>query len=202
MSYLDKLLEGVEVEWKALGDITLPTNNIRWKDNHNTYRYIDLTSVSRDSNSITETSEINANNAPSRAQKIVLKDDVIFATTRPAQQRLCLIDDEYSGQIASTGYCILRAKTEVTIPKWIFFHLASIDFKKFVEENQSGSAYPAISDAKVKEYIIPIPCPENRKKSLEIQNAIIRILDSFTELTLTIESSFLILRKQRLRERH
>src|SRR5690606_7709698 len=104
-----------------------------------------------------ETCEINANNAPSRAQKIVLKNDVIFATTRPSQLRLCLIDDEYSNQIASTGYCVLRAKTEDILPKWIFFHLSSTNFKNYVEENQSGSAYPAISDTKVKEYKIPIP---------------------------------------------
>ncbi|SMG64420.1 [weak similarity to] restriction modification system DNA specificity domain protein, partial [methanotrophic bacterial endosymbiont of Bathymodiolus sp.] len=30
---------------------------------------------------------------------------------------------------------------------------------------------------------IPIPCPDNPKKSLEIQTEIVRILDTFTELT-------------------
>ena len=30
---------------------------------------------------------------------------------------------------------------------------------------------------------IPIPCPENQKKSLEIQAEIVRILDAFTKLT-------------------
>jgi type I restriction enzyme S subunit len=30
---------------------------------------------------------------------------------------------------------------------------------------------------------IPIPCPENQEKSLEIQGEIVRILDNFTELT-------------------
>ena len=30
---------------------------------------------------------------------------------------------------------------------------------------------------------IPIPCPENPEKSLKIQAEIVRILDSFTELT-------------------
>lgn len=176
MSYIDRLLEGADVEWKKLGEVTSTTNNIRWRDDDNTYRYIDLTSVSRDNNSIIETSEINAKNAPSRAQKIVLKNDVIFATTRPAQQRLCLIDDEYSGQIASTGYCVLRAKIEVVLPKWIFFHITTKDFKNYVEENQSGSAYPAISDSKVKDYKIPIP-------PLEVQKEIVRILDRYAELT-------------------
>lgn len=162
-----------------MSELTMVTNNVRWKDNNNSYRYVDLTSVSRETNSILETFEINAKNAPSRAQKIVLKNDVIFATTRPTQQRLCLIDDEYSGQIASTGYCVLRAKIDDVLPKWIFFNLTTTTFKNYVEENQSGSAYPAISDAKVKEYRIPVP-------SLKEQERIVTILDKFDILATSI----------------
>ena len=94
MSAIMELLDGVEVECKALRDVTMSTSNIKWRDTDRTYRYIDLTSVSRENKRITETSQITANNAPSRAQKLVEKDDVIFATTRPAQQRFCLINDE------------------------------------------------------------------------------------------------------------
>ena len=176
MSNIMELLQGVEVEWKVLGDITLPTSNIKWRDADRTYRYIDLTSVSIESKSISETSEIAANTAPSRAQKLVEKDDVIFATTRPVQQRYCLIDDEYSGEVASTGYCVLRAKKENVLPKWILYCISSTEFKTYVEENQSGSAYPAISDSKVKGFQIPIP-------PLNIQTEIVRILDAFTALT-------------------
>ena len=176
MSTIMELLDGVEVEWKALRDVTISTSNIKWRDTDRTYRYIDLTSVSRENKRITETSQITANNAPSRAQKLVEKDDVIFATTRPAQQRFCLINDEYSGEVASTGYCVLRAKIDEVLPKWIFYCIASTEFKNYVEENQSGSAYPAISDAKVKEFQIPIP-------PFYIQSEIVRILDNFTELT-------------------
>jgi type I restriction enzyme, S subunit len=175
-NFMEKLLGGVEVEWKALREVTLPTSNIRWRDVERTYRYIDLTSVSIEAKKITETSEVTANKAPSRAQKLVEGDDVIFATTRPAQQRYCLIDDEYAGEVASTGYCVLRAKKNVVLPKWILYCIASTDFKTYVEENQSGSAYPAISDAKVKEFQIPIP-------PLKIQSEIVQILDNFTELT-------------------
>ncbi|WP_456364948.1 restriction endonuclease subunit S (plasmid) [Priestia aryabhattai] len=180
--FMENLLDGVEVEWKALGDITLPTSNIRWKDTKGTYRYIDLTSVSRENNKIIETTEISAENAPSRARKLVVKDDVIFATTRPTQQRLCLITEEFSGEVASTGYCILRAKKDEVLPEWIYYCITSSDFKNYVEENQSGSAYPAISDAKVKEFKIPIP-------SFKVQKEIVYILDTFSELTseLTLE---------------
>ncbi|EHJ8806712.1 restriction endonuclease subunit S [Escherichia coli] len=183
LSYLEKLLDGVEVEWKTLEDITLRTSNIKWREVIRSYRYIDLTSVDIATKKITETTEITKNNAPSRAQKLVDENDVIFATTRPTQQRFCLIDSEYAGEVASTGYCILRAKQDQVLPKWILHWISTSDFKKHVEENQSGSAYPAISDSKVKECLIPIPCPDNPEKSLAIQSEIVRILDKFTELT-------------------
>lgn len=166
-------------KWLAISELTMSTTNIKWNNNGKVYRYIDLTSVSRDSNSIIETSKINVDNAPSRAQKIVLENDVIFATTRPTQQRLCLINEEYSGEIASTGYCVLRAKVDNVLPKWIFFNLTTTAFKNYVEENQSGSAYPAISDAKVKEYKILVP-------SLDEQEHLITILDKFNILTTSI----------------
>jgi len=196
VDFIARLLDGVEVDWKSIGKLTLSTSNIKWREVVRPYRYIDLTSVSIETKNIIETQEITANSAPSRARKIVEKDDVIFATTRPAQQRYCLIDAEYSGEVASTGYCVLRAKKDEVLPKWILYWIASTEFKIYVEENQSGSAYPAISDAKVKEFKIPIPCPEAPEKSLEIQGEIIRILDNFTELTTELNAELTARKKQ------
>jgi type I restriction enzyme, S subunit len=158
-----------------LGELVLPTANIRWKETNRSYRYIDLTSVSRDNNKIIETTDITYENAPSRAQKLVAKDDVIFATTRPTQLRLCLINKDYCGQVASTGYCVLRANNNEVLPKWIYYHLSASKFFNYVEEHQSGSAYPAISDSKVKEFLIPVP-------PFSEQERIVTILDKFDAL--------------------
>ncbi|HCC3965083.1 TPA: restriction endonuclease subunit S [Salmonella enterica] len=196
MSYLEKLLDGADVQWKTIGDVSLSTSNIKWREAKRTYRYIDLTSVDIETKRITETSEITADNAPSRAQKIIEKNDILFATTRPTQQRFCLIDDEYSGEIASTGYCVLRPRQDEVLPGWILHWVSSSYFKKYVEENQSGSAYPAISDSKVRECRIPIPCPDNPEKSLAIQSEIVRILDKFTALTAELTAELNARQKQ------
>ena len=179
--YREKLLSEEELgkvgfEWKTLEELVEKTQNIRWKNNTKTYRYIDLTSVDREYNNIIDTIEINALNAPSRAQKIVKENDIIFATTRPTQQRIASITKEFSGEIASTGYCVLRANTNIVLPKWLFYFLSTINFKNYVEQNQSGSAYPAISDSKVKEFRIPVP-------EVTVQQNIIEKLDKFYSLT-------------------
>ncbi|HAJ6517573.1 restriction endonuclease subunit S [Escherichia coli] len=196
LSYLEKLLNGVDIQWKTIGEVTLRTSNIKWREATRSYRYVDLTSVDIETKKITETTEVTANNAPSRAQKLIEENDVIFATTRPTQQRFCLIDGEYSDEVASTGFCVLRAKQNEVLPKWIWHWISTSYFKKYVEENQSGSAYPAISDAKVKECYIPVPCPENPEKSLAIQSEIVRILDKFTALTAELTAELAMRKKQ------
>ena len=116
--------------------------------------------------------QITSKNAPSRAQKLVEEDDVIFATTRPTLQRFAMIDADYAGEVASTGYCVLRADKSKVLPKWIYFNLSTTAFYSHVEQSQEGSAYPAISDAKVKEFKIALP-------SLVEQALIVSILDKF-----------------------
>lgn len=182
--YRDFLLSEHELvkvgfEWKSLGEVVLPTNNIKWHESDLSYRYIDLSSVDKDNNNIGETLEITSKNAPSRAQKIVKKDDVIFATTRPTQMRSALIPPNLDGQIASTGYCILRANQNEVLPKWIYYNLQIDEFKIYLQGKQSGTAYPAISDGLIKQFQIPIP-------PLSVQSQIVAILDTFDTLTQSI----------------
>jgi type I restriction enzyme S subunit len=44
--------------------------------------------------------------------------------------------------------------------------------------------------------VIPIPCPDNPKKSLEIQAEIVRILDAMTELTTELNNELTVRKKQ------
>ncbi len=164
------------VEFRALGEVLQSTSNIRWNDSlENEFRYIDLSSVDRITHSISGTKTINAKTAPSRAQKIIMKNDVLFGTTRPMLKRYCLISDEFSEQICSTGFCVLRADSLFLIPKFLFHIFGTQDFYDYIELHQQGANYPAISDKAVKSYRIPVP-------PLEIQQEIVNILDTYSEL--------------------
>jgi type I restriction enzyme S subunit len=50
-------------------------------------------------------------------------------------------------------------------------------------QHAKGAKMPRGDKTKILEYRVPVPCPDNPKKSLEIQAEIVRILDAFTELT-------------------
>ncbi|MDP5885926.1 restriction endonuclease subunit S [Streptococcus mutans] len=174
--YRDKLLsfedEIYQVEWKTLEEISVPIKNISWKENsERTYSYIDLSSVDRESKKITDITTITADKAPSRAQRIVKTDDIIFGTTRPTLRRFAKVPENFNNQICSTGFYVFRASNEV-LPSYIYHIFASNDFNSYVEKNQSGASYPAIADSLVKKYKLPVP-------SLKIQSRIVQVLDNF-----------------------
>ncbi|RIJ46309.1 restriction endonuclease subunit S [Maribellus luteus] len=158
-------------EIKTLNSVCDKTSNIKWqKSDDASYKYIDLSSVSRESLKITETTQINSLNAPSRAKKIVNEGDVIFATTRPTLKRVTLIPKEYDGQICSTGYTVLRAKSNKILPELIYYCLQTESFMERMETLQRGASYPAVTDMDVKKtQILLPPLPE--------QQQIVNILD-------------------------
>lgn len=55
---------------------------------------------------------------------------------------------------------------------------------------------PRGSKAAIMNYAIPVPCPGNPKKSLEIQAEIVRILDTFTELTAELTAELATRKRQ------
>lgn len=67
------------------------------------------------------------------------------------------------------------------LPKYCFYWLHGM--QQQLHELKSGGGVPHVYPRDVAPLQIPIPCPDNPKKSLEIQAEIVRILDSFTELT-------------------
>lgn len=164
------------VSFERLGTLVERSTNIRWLEvEHEEYQYIDLTSVDRVTHSISSTETIRSDNAPSRAQQIVREGDVLFGTTRPMLKRYCVVPTVYDGQIASTGYCVLRPKIDRILTNYLFHMLGTAEFYEFVEANERGASYPAIPDSVVKAFRIPVP-------PLEVQHEIVQILDHFTEL--------------------
>ncbi|WP_109799462.1 MULTISPECIES: restriction endonuclease subunit S [Novosphingobium] len=185
MSRLKALLRDLDakkVVFQHIGDVSIRSSNIRWANTgDDEYQYIDLSSVDRLTGRIGETATINSGNAPSRAQQIVKAGDVIFATTRPTQMRWAIIPPEFDGQIASTGYCVIRPKQEIIHTNFLAHLLGTEHFKKYIEEKQVPGNYPSIPDGRVREYKIPVP-------PLEIQQEIVAILDRFTKLEAELEA--------------
>ena len=153
-------------EYKTLGEISGIVNNIKWKSDVKSYLYIDLTSVDRETSSISNTTEINRLNAPSRAKQIVKNGDILFATTRPTLRRVAIINQEYDNNICSTGFCVIRPISNLVISKLVFYILKSDHFYKYIEPLQTGANYPAVTNSVVKLYNCYIPKDTSKQQQI------------------------------------
>lgn len=193
MSKLDKLIAELcpdGVEYKTIGECVEKIENIKWVNHKGeTYQYIDLTSVDRDTHTILETQRINDETAPSRAQQIVHEEDILFGATRPLLKRYCYVPYNYDGEICSTGFCVLRARKSVVEPRYLYHVISTTAFFDHVEKYQRGASYPTISDADTKRYKFPAP-------PLEVQREIVRVLDNFTLLSAELSAELSARRKQ------
>jgi len=123
--------------------------------------YIDLESV--DKGKLLQKKIINRVEAPSRAQRLLDENDVIFQTVRPYQKNNYYFKktDDYD-YVASTGYAQLRAFES----SMFLFQLIHTDsFVSKVLNKCSGSNYPAINSSDLSKISVEIPNnPEEQQK--------------------------------------
>jgi type I restriction enzyme S subunit len=81
-------------------------------------------------------------------------------------------------------------------PKYVAYFTRTDSFSNQIRKSVSSGKISAINAKGLSKIEIPIPCPENPKKSLEIQAEIVRILDAFTELTAELTTELTARKKQ------
>ncbi len=137
----------------------------------NQFIYIDLESVV--AGKLLFENYILKGNAPSRAQRLVDKNDVLYQTVRP-YQRNNYIHKKQGNYVASTGYALIRCYDDYE-PDFIFYLLHAHNFESVVLGLCTGTSYPAIAPNNLKRIEIAIPF-KNDKPDLIKQRRIAAIL--------------------------
>lgn len=166
--FMEQLLDGVEVEWKALGDD----------------QFFEIANSGRKPVKASlriagETPYYGANNI----------QDYVGGYTHDGKYALIAEDgsaslESYSIQYASGKFWannhvhVVRGVSEVDT-RYLYHFLTTVNFIPFL----TGGARAKFTRGNLVAIQIPIPCPDNPKKSLEIQAEIARILDAFTAMT-------------------
>lgn len=127
-----------------------------------TIHYIDISSIDNKANVVTGTTEYIMADAPSRAQQCIQYGDILISTVRPNLRNIARND--YSGDkyVASSGFCVLRAKNCDT--RFLLCAVLADDFTNAMTEVTTGANYPAIKDSDVLGYRIPAPPIELQKQ--------------------------------------
>ncbi|EFB2764101.1 restriction endonuclease subunit S [Escherichia coli] len=181
LSYLEKLLDGVEVEWRNLGDTSLfeIANNGRKP-------------VKASLRIAGETPYYGANNI----------QDYVDGYTHDGEYVLIAEDgsaslENYSIQYATGKFWannhvhVVRGKERVH-SRFLYHYLCIVNFLPFL----TGGGRAKLTKGQLIEIPVPIPCPDNPEKSLAIQSEIVRILDKFTALTAELTAELNMRKKQ------
>lgn len=139
------------------------------------FRYVDISGIDRNRKTIAESHTLVGAKAPSRARKVIRKDDVLVSTVRPNLNAVAMVPEELDGEIASTGFCVLRAARGLVEPRYLFYRTISADFVRALVSKVRGANYPAVSDRDIRDLEIPVP-------PLSEQRRIVKIFDQADQL--------------------
>lgn len=127
------------------------------KEPESSFTYIDVGSVDQTLGVVHSPNVLLANDAPSRARKIVRPGTILYSTVRPYLLNIAVIDTDFNPEpIASTAFAIIHPYSGVDA-RFIYRYLRSPAFVEYVECCQTGIAYPAINDRQFFASWCPLP---------------------------------------------
>ena len=123
--------------------------------------YIDLECV--ESGELKSLNYIDKNHAPSRAQRVLCRNDVLFQMVRPYQKNNYLFRDIFDVPVvASTGYAQIRCSD--CNPIFVYEQISSEQFSREAMMRSTGTGYPAINADGLAQIPFYVPTPEEQEK--------------------------------------
>lgn len=188
VDFLDKLLDGVEVEWKALGEVCRFINGRAYKQpellGKGKYPVLRVGNFFTNDNWYYSNLELDKD-------KYCDSGDLLYAWSASFGPRI------WDGGKVIYHYHIWKVvpDTDLILKKFLFY-LLEWDTNALRSEHATGSTMMHVTKGAIESRLVPIPCPDNPKKSFEIQAEIVRILDAFTELTAELTAELAARKKQ------
>lgn len=181
MNFLEKLLGGVTVEWRDLGSITkIKTGQ----------------AVSKEiiSNNPGNFPVINSGKEPlGFINQWNTDNDPIGITSRGAGVgSITWQEGKYFR--GNLNYSVTIKDFDILGVRYLYHLLLSLQNE--IQSLCTFDGIPALNASNLKNLLIPIPCPDNPKKSLEIQAEIVRILDAMTAHTAELTAELTARKKQ------
>ncbi len=182
LSYLEKLLDGAEVEWIKLSDLVdLRRGRVMSKgyfvDNIGRYPVY--------------SSQTANNGMIGSIDTFDFDGEFVSWTTDGANAGTVFYR---TGKFSITNVCgLIKINDSSPLNYKYLFYWLTIEAKSHV---YSGMGNPKLMSHQVEKIPVPIPCPNNPEKSLAIQSEIVRILDKFTALTAELTAELTARKKQ------
>jgi type I restriction enzyme S subunit len=174
----DALEQSVPEGWARarLADVTLKVPNVKpAEEPERLFRYVDISSIDNESYKIADTKEFAGRDAPSRAKRPICAGDVLFSNVRTYLKNVAVVPDELDGQVASTGFTVLRPNGAV-LTQYLYRWVLGDEFVDTVTPQQTGSSYPATTDRVVRDQLLPLPpLPEQKRIVAKVEALLSRV---------------------------
>nr|ELR5059342.1 restriction endonuclease subunit S [Providencia rettgeri]ELR5088786.1 restriction endonuclease subunit S [Providencia rettgeri] len=200
LSYMEKLLDGVDVEWKALAELgELVRGNGLPKADFTTSGVpaIHYGQIYTHYGLSTETTISYVSPETARKLKKVNTGDVVITNTSENLEDVgkALV---YLGnsEAVTGGHATIFKPNKLIIGKYFAYFTQTSTFFSAKRKLAKGTKVIDVSATDMAKIQIPIPCPDNPEKSLAIQSEIVRILDKFTALTAELTAELNMRKKQ------
>lgn len=190
--FMEKLLAGVVVQWKALGELAeySPTRIDASELDATTFVGVDNLVANKGG-------RVDASYLPNTDRLTAYEPgDILIGNIRPYLKKAWRATNSggCSGDVLAVR--ILNGCKSFVESGFLYYLLSSDEFFSYAMQHAKGAKMPRGNKAAILNYGIPIPCPENPEKSLEIQSEIVRILDAFTAVTSELTSELTSRKKQ------
>ena len=130
-----------------------------------TFYYIDLECV-ENGRIVSDLNAIDKVSAPSRAQRVLVVNDLLYQMVRPYQRNNFLfIQEKELPTVASTGYAQIRTKDNDI--RFLYQKLHTDSFVKCAMQRSTGTGYPAINSTDLATINIKLPEIDEQKKIAE-----------------------------------
>ena len=135
--------------WTSMGELCEHVQKVNPKEKPDSeFKYIEIASINNQKQRITDVSICKGKDAPSRARQLVKNGDTLFSTVRTYLKNIALVGEDLDGQIASTGFCVIRP-TDLINKRVIFYFVQTNNFLNKLTKIQRGTSYPAVRDSDV-----------------------------------------------------
>jgi type I restriction enzyme S subunit len=132
--------------------------------------------LNRDSKSVDAPQTIEGSNAPSRARKEIVENDVLVSMTRPNLNAVALVPKTLSGQIASTGFEVLRPSG--IVPSLCLSVVRSQAFIDDMCARVQGALYPAVNSNDVRSFRFALASLAEQKVIADKLDALLAQVDT------------------------
>ncbi len=169
LGFIEKLLDGVEIKWLPLNKATKyeqPTKYLVKSTNYDDAHVVPVLTAGK-TFILGYTDETEGINKASISPVIIFDD---FTTANK------WVDFDFKAKSSAMKMILASDETRYSL-KYVYYWLNTLP-SELVEGDHKRQWISNYSNK-----LIPIPCPDNPKKSLEIQAEIVRILDAFTAMT-------------------